>query len=92
MGYAVRLEAKETAETRLLFCTTGVLLSKLRTDPTLAAVSHVVVDEVHERPTLAHCAPSDPDPSPGPAPKPYPTRFVPRVLRCTSARSTRTFC
>ena len=35
--------------TRLLFCTTGVLLRRLERDPTLAGVTHVLVDEVHER-------------------------------------------
>ena len=32
-----------------MFCTTGVLLRRLQCDPDLAAVSHVFVDEVHER-------------------------------------------
>ena len=50
VGYAVRLESKVTRDvTRLLFCTTGVLLQRLRTDPTLRELSHVVIDEVHER-------------------------------------------
>ena len=49
IGYSVRLDTKTTPATRLLFCTTGVLLRRLTGDPALAAVSHVVVDEVHER-------------------------------------------
>ena len=49
VGYSVRLESRVSAETRLLFCTTGVLLQKLRSDPSLRALSHVVIDEVHER-------------------------------------------
>ena len=32
-----------------MFCTTGMLLQGLNTNPTLAGVSHVIVDEVHER-------------------------------------------
>ena len=36
-------------ETELLYCTTGVLLRKLNTNPLLDGVTHVVVDEVHER-------------------------------------------
>ena len=36
-------------EQRLLFCTTGILLRRLESDPNLLGVSHVVVDEVHER-------------------------------------------
>ena len=34
---------------RLLLCTTGVLLRRLQCDPDLASVSHIFVDEVHER-------------------------------------------
>ena len=49
VGYHVRLDAAYTRATRLLFCTTGILLRRLAGDPGLAAVSHVVVDEVHER-------------------------------------------
>ena len=33
----------------LLFLTVGVLLRKLQSNPTLEGISHVVVDEVHER-------------------------------------------
>ncbi|KAJ9453844.1 DExH-box ATP-dependent RNA helicase DExH1 [Diplonema papillatum] len=49
IGYSIRLESKQSAETRLLFCTTGVLLRRLQADNDLQAVSHIVVDEVHER-------------------------------------------
>lgn len=49
VGYSVRLESKQSAKTRLLFCTTGVLLRRLLSDPTLANTTHVVLDEVHER-------------------------------------------
>ena len=45
-GYHVRLDAATTAATRLLFCTTGILLRRLASDPALARVSHVIVDEV----------------------------------------------
>jgi ATP-dependent RNA helicase DHX29 len=43
------LDASTTADTKLLFCTTGILLRKLIGDPLLSSVSHVVIDEVHER-------------------------------------------
>nr|KAF6310350.1 DExH-box helicase 30 [Myotis myotis] len=33
----------------LLFCTVGILLRKLQSNPSLEGVSHVIVDEVHER-------------------------------------------
>jgi HrpA-like RNA helicase len=40
---------RRSARTRLLFCTTGILLRRLMGDPELAGVSHIIVDEVHER-------------------------------------------
>ncbi|KQJ97041.1 hypothetical protein BRADI_3g28477v3 [Brachypodium distachyon] len=49
VGYQIRLESKRSTQTRLLFCTTGVLLRKLVQDPDLVGVSHLLVDEIHER-------------------------------------------
>lgn len=49
VGYTIRLESKANTNTRLLFCTTGILLKRLEEDPTLHNVTHVFVDEVHER-------------------------------------------
>jgi ATP-dependent RNA helicase DHX29 len=49
VGYQIRMESKRTSKTRLLFCTTGVVLRRLQDDPNLTGVTHVVVDEVHER-------------------------------------------
>lgn len=49
VGYQIRLESKLSSQTRLLFCTTGILLRRLENDPELRSVSHIVVDEVHER-------------------------------------------
>lgn len=49
VGYQIRLESVKSSRTRLLFCTTGVILRRLIEDPLLNGVSHVVVDEVHER-------------------------------------------
>jgi HrpA-like RNA helicase len=51
VGYQVRLESKRTESTKLLFCTTGIALRMMLSDPPLQGVSHVVVDEVHERDT-----------------------------------------
>jgi HrpA-like RNA helicase len=48
-GYSIKLEKKMSKKTRLLLCTTGILLRRLQCDPDLASVSHVFVDEVHER-------------------------------------------
>ncbi len=41
-----RFESKRSADTRLLYCTTGVLLRKLQQDPLLSDITHVIVDEV----------------------------------------------
>lgn len=49
VGYKVRLEGMRGRDTRLLFCTTGVLLRRLLVDRSLKGVTHVVVDEIHER-------------------------------------------
>jgi ATP-dependent RNA helicase DHX36 len=49
VGYQIRLETRKSNETKLLFCTTGVILRRLVEDPMLTGVTHVVVDEVHER-------------------------------------------
>ena len=49
VGYSVRLDSRSSARTRLLYCTTGILLRRFISDPLLSGVSHVVVDEVHER-------------------------------------------
>ena len=32
-----------------LFCTTGIVFQKLKTNPQLLDVSHIILDEVHER-------------------------------------------
>ncbi|KAH7302390.1 hypothetical protein KP509_23G070100 [Ceratopteris richardii] len=49
VGYKVRLEGTRGRDTRLLFCTTGILLRRLLVDPSLSGVTHVIVDEIHER-------------------------------------------
>ncbi|ESK92682.1 dead deah box [Moniliophthora roreri MCA 2997] len=49
VGYAIRGESKQTDKTKLLFCTTGVVLRRLSLGDKLADVTHIVVDEVHER-------------------------------------------
>ncbi|KAI9271222.1 P-loop containing nucleoside triphosphate hydrolase protein [Helicostylum pulchrum] len=49
VGYQIRLESRMSAENVLLFCTTGILLRRLESDKNLDGVTHVVVDEVHER-------------------------------------------
>ncbi|XP_056132133.1 putative ATP-dependent RNA helicase DHX57 [Lampris incognitus] len=49
VGYQIRLETVRSSATRLLYCTTGVLLRRLEGEADLKGVSHVIVDEVHER-------------------------------------------
>ncbi|XP_044284690.1 putative ATP-dependent RNA helicase DHX57 isoform X2 [Varanus komodoensis] len=47
VGYQIRLES--SSATRLLYCTTGVLLRRLEGDMSLQGFTHVIIDEVHER-------------------------------------------
>lgn len=49
VGYQVRFEEVGGRQTRLRFVTEGVLTRRLLTDPTLAGVGVVVLDEFHER-------------------------------------------
>nr|GLL32231.1 DExH-box ATP-dependent RNA helicase DExH5, mitochondrial [Ipomoea trifida] len=49
VGYKVRLEGVKGRDTHLLFCTTGILLRRLLVDRNLKGVTHVIVDEIHER-------------------------------------------
>ncbi|XP_051911127.1 putative ATP-dependent RNA helicase DHX57 isoform X2 [Hippocampus zosterae] len=49
VGYQIRLKSVTSSATRLLYCTTGVLLRRLQGDVELQGVTHVIVDEVHER-------------------------------------------
>uniref|UniRef100_A0AAX7T729 RNA helicase n=1 Tax=Astatotilapia calliptera TaxID=8154 RepID=A0AAX7T729_ASTCA len=50
VGYHIRLESRVSPKTLLTFCTSGVLLRTLMTgDASLTTVTHVIVDEVHER-------------------------------------------
>ena len=49
VGYQIRLDRKMSKRTRLLFCTTGILLRRMQGDMDMKGVTHIVVDEVHER-------------------------------------------
>lgn len=51
VGYAIRGERRAGPGCRALFCTTGVVLARLGRggDPDLEGVSHIFIDEVHER-------------------------------------------
>lgn len=48
-GYQIRFEKKRCRSTRLLYCTTGIILRLLQDDSYLSGISCVIVDEVHER-------------------------------------------
>ncbi|TPX37466.1 hypothetical protein SmJEL517_g00761 [Synchytrium microbalum] len=54
VGYQIRLESRMSAETRILYCTTGILLRRLEggalnDEDGIDDISHIFVDEVHER-------------------------------------------
>ncbi|CAI2171063.1 13558_t:CDS:10 [Funneliformis geosporum] len=49
IGYQIRLESKTSKGNILTFCTYGILLKRLESDKLLDNVSHVIIDEVHER-------------------------------------------
>lgn len=51
VGFQIRLENRlPTAGLgNILFCTTGILLRQLHKDPSLRGVTHLILDEVHER-------------------------------------------
>ena len=55
VGYVVRGDSKICSSTRLMFCTTGVLLRQLQSQDALENLSHVVIDEVHERLVRSVC-------------------------------------
>ncbi|KAF2996451.1 hypothetical protein E8E13_004010 [Curvularia kusanoi] len=49
VGYAIRLESKTSAQTRLVYATVGVVLRMLEGPAGLGEITHLVIDEVHER-------------------------------------------
>ena len=50
VGYQIRLESNTSPETLLTFCTNGVLLRTLMGGlEALNSISHIIVDEIHER-------------------------------------------
>jgi hypothetical protein len=59
VGYAIRGESKQSKNTKLLFCTTGVVLRRLSAGDSLEDVSHVVVDEVTLTSHFIECESSD---------------------------------
>ncbi|CAF1398035.1 unnamed protein product [Adineta steineri] len=49
IGYQTSLNKQRCELTRILYCTTGVLLNKLILSKTLQDFTHIILDEVHER-------------------------------------------
>ncbi|MCJ1477870.1 hypothetical protein MMC13_006543 [Lambiella insularis] len=49
VGYAIRLESQVTSQTRLVYATTGIVMRMLESGNQLEEVTHLVLDEVHER-------------------------------------------
>lgn len=49
VGYATRLDSKQSAATRLFVMTPGLFRNRILADPELQGVSAVLFDEVHER-------------------------------------------
>jgi ATP-dependent RNA helicase DHX29 len=49
VGYAIRLESNTAKETRLIYATTGIVMRMLEGSNDLKDITHIVLDEVHER-------------------------------------------
>ncbi|KAH8685702.1 ATP dependent RNA helicase-like protein [Tricladium varicosporioides] len=49
IGYAIRLESNTAKETRLIYATTGIVMRMLEGSNDLRDITHIVLDEVHER-------------------------------------------
>ncbi|XP_028394587.1 3'-5' RNA helicase YTHDC2-like [Dendronephthya gigantea] len=50
VGYQIRLDSRTSPKTVLTYCTNGILLRTLISgDGNLSSVTHVIVDEIHER-------------------------------------------
>jgi ATP-dependent RNA helicase DHX29 len=49
VGFAIRLESSTSKETRLVYATTGIVMRMLEGSNDLKDITHIVLDEVHER-------------------------------------------
>ncbi|MGC4252689.1 MAG: ATP-dependent helicase HrpB [Sphingobium sp.] len=49
VGYATRMDSRQSGRTRLLVLTEGIFVRRIQDDPELSGVSAVLFDEVHER-------------------------------------------
>ncbi|NXA66531.1 DHX36 helicase, partial [Mohoua ochrocephala] len=49
-GYQIRLQSRlPRKQGSILYCTTGIVLQWLQSDKHLSSISHVILDEIHER-------------------------------------------
>lgn len=49
ISFIKRISPRERGS--ILFCTTGMLLQFMQSDPALKGFSHIILDEIHERST-----------------------------------------
>lgn len=49
VGYSIRLESNTSKETQLVYATTGIVMRMLEGSNELREITHLVLDEVHER-------------------------------------------
>ncbi|KAL9070151.1 MAG: hypothetical protein Q9157_005921 [Trypethelium eluteriae] len=49
VGYAIRLESQITPQTRLVYATVGIVLRMFESVRGLEGITHLIIDEVHER-------------------------------------------
>ena len=49
IGYATRMDTKQSAATRILVLTEGIFRNRIQADPELPGIAAVLFDEVHER-------------------------------------------
>ena len=49
VGYATRMDSRQSAKTRILVVTEGIFRNQIQADPELRGISAVLFDEVHER-------------------------------------------
>ena len=49
-GYQIKLQSSlPRRHSSMLYCTTGILIQVLQSDPLLSTITHIVLDEIHER-------------------------------------------
>ena len=50
VGFQIRLETRLPRDRgSITYCTTGIVLQQMRTNKTLQGISHIILDEIHER-------------------------------------------